>query len=569
MNSHEIWQVEVQGHIYEANVEEIIEWIAEGSVMPDDKVRKGSLRWLKAEKVPELYAYFNSNLFKTVSSAVTTSVEGDSSQRNLKHNAQQIKVKQRFLPETDKESKLNSDHFLVQKMPEKNTLEVVDSTVSMNACSVHPGMEPQYFCGTCLTLFCKNCPESFGGKVKICIDCGGMCQHYTGEESLVRSVGAINKPYPKSNVDLNDLINPFQKYFSIGDFGRALIYPLKFRTNFILGAGIFMLLMLGQSVAAYGFSMYFPAIICLMLANTLIFACLANTLKNFSRGKSKLDFMPPFNRISIRDDVIHSFFLSLAVYAISFGLLIILLTGAFQYATDSEGKIEAEKQRIISIVLPKIQNTPNTAQISQTNQSAEQIKTDDKQQTQNPASENGIEQLPQNTVNQTTELQKLRENVKQNVQAKIHSELDKNSETENESFSKTAGTVMRLSLIYSVPIFLALLWAIFYFPVACVVAGYTKDFKQILNPLSCFDTARRLGWDYLKIILVFLLLLCAAIALYAILQMIFSPLDLPVLGNFASKIFTSVFVFYLWIVFSVSLGITLLRNSAKLNPQRK
>ena len=94
MNSHEVWQVEVQGRIYEADIEEIIEWIGEGSVTPDDKVRKGSLRWLKAEKVPELYCYFYPNLFETDSSVVTTLTDANPTQKTLKKEANEHTVKQ-------------------------------------------------------------------------------------------------------------------------------------------------------------------------------------------------------------------------------------------------------------------------------------------------------------------------------------------------------------------------------------------------------------------------------------------------------------------------------------------
>src|SRR5262245_18932032 len=59
MSSHEIWQVEVDSRIYDATIEEVIEWIQEGAILPDDKVRRGSLRWLPAQRVPELYRHFN------------------------------------------------------------------------------------------------------------------------------------------------------------------------------------------------------------------------------------------------------------------------------------------------------------------------------------------------------------------------------------------------------------------------------------------------------------------------------------------------------------------------------
>ena len=53
-NIQKTWQIEVQGQIYEADLEELKQWITEGSVLHSDKERSGSLRWLPAEKVPAL-----------------------------------------------------------------------------------------------------------------------------------------------------------------------------------------------------------------------------------------------------------------------------------------------------------------------------------------------------------------------------------------------------------------------------------------------------------------------------------------------------------------------------------
>src|SRR5215468_9216447 len=57
--SNEFWQVEVNGQVYEADFAELTVWIAEGSLLPEDKVRRGNLRWIEARKVPPLVAFFN------------------------------------------------------------------------------------------------------------------------------------------------------------------------------------------------------------------------------------------------------------------------------------------------------------------------------------------------------------------------------------------------------------------------------------------------------------------------------------------------------------------------------
>ena len=58
-NQHEVWQVDVGGQVYDAAFAELGDWIGEGSLQPEDKVRKGNLRWIEARRVPDLIPFFN------------------------------------------------------------------------------------------------------------------------------------------------------------------------------------------------------------------------------------------------------------------------------------------------------------------------------------------------------------------------------------------------------------------------------------------------------------------------------------------------------------------------------
>ena len=58
-NPNEVWQVEVGGQVYEAAFAELGDWIGEGSLLPQDKVRRGNLRWIEARRVPMLVPFFN------------------------------------------------------------------------------------------------------------------------------------------------------------------------------------------------------------------------------------------------------------------------------------------------------------------------------------------------------------------------------------------------------------------------------------------------------------------------------------------------------------------------------
>jgi hypothetical protein len=52
--TNETWQVDVSGQVYEASFAELADWIADGSLQPNDPVRRGNLRWIEAQKVPKL-----------------------------------------------------------------------------------------------------------------------------------------------------------------------------------------------------------------------------------------------------------------------------------------------------------------------------------------------------------------------------------------------------------------------------------------------------------------------------------------------------------------------------------
>ncbi|HEV8591170.1 MAG TPA: hypothetical protein VGQ55_03635, partial [Pyrinomonadaceae bacterium] len=60
---NEVWQVEVRGQIYEAPFGELGSWIEEGSLQPLDKVRKGQLRWIEANRVPTLIPLFEAKQY--------------------------------------------------------------------------------------------------------------------------------------------------------------------------------------------------------------------------------------------------------------------------------------------------------------------------------------------------------------------------------------------------------------------------------------------------------------------------------------------------------------------------
>jgi hypothetical protein len=124
----------------------------------------------------------------------------------------------------------------------------------------------------------------------------------------------------------------------------------------------------------------------------------------------------------------------------------------------------------------------------------------------------------------------------------------------------------------AIPLFLLLMvgvvWGLFYFPAACAVAGYTRSFAATINPLVGLDTIRRMGFDYVKILLMLMLLSIASGIVSFIFNLLLSPFDMPGVGNLPAIALVSLFTFYFAVVFALILGFALYKNSAKLNLYR-
>jgi hypothetical protein len=108
------------------------------------------------------------------------------------------------------------------------------------------------------------------------------------------------------------------------------------------------------------------------------------------------------------------------------------------------------------------------------------------------------------------------------------------------------------------------LWGVFYFPAACAVAGYTRSFGATLSPAVGFDTIKRLGGSYIKLLLMGVgLAICSGIV-GEVLDLAFSPFNLPGLGNIPAKGVSAMVTFYFSVVFSCVLGYALFKASDRL-----
>jgi len=146
----------------------------------------------------------------------------------------------------------------------------------------------------------------------------------------------------------------------------------------------------------------------------------------------------------------------------------------------------------------------------------------------------------------------------------INSVIGKSPEEQQAAHRQIGIIFLQTAGLFLIPIFFALLWGLFYFPAACAVAGYTRSLTVVINPLVGLDTIKHLGFDYVKILLMGLVLAVFTFIVSLIVGIIFSPFDLPQMGNLPAAAVASLFHFYFWIFFSIILGFALFKNSARL-----
>ncbi len=528
----EQWQVEAGGNIYDTSFDEMKLWIAEGSLLRIDRVRKGNLRWIEAGKVPTLLEFFNAkDAAEPIAPTITTSkteVLGVSETANTFVNA----------PPPVK--------------PEGGEL-----------CAVHTDAPAAFLCDTCANFFCKACPSSYGSSVKICPFCGAMCSPV---ERVV-----------KVHAEREFRARAATEGFGFGDFANALAHPFKFKVSLFFGALMFALFSFGQTAASIGgIFLLAAALFCFMFANMLTFGILGNVADNFSQGNLDENFMPSFDDFSIWDDIVHPFFLSIGVYISSFGPLILVMLVAFFMVINSVrsemNTVQTKAARSVSREMPLAANAAK-----QSERVREILEKDRLQQQQRiEAIESGEVPDPSlmersavadaDAFNGDTEaiVAEANEMIGQHRKAQLESAIGPSPETKAKEQEAMIKEVLSKGLVLLLLLAVALLWGLFYFPAACTVAGYTRSFMATVNPLVGLDTIKRLRFDYVKLLAMSLALAVMSGIIGGVLSAIFNAFDLPTVGNIPAYFIGAFFTFYFSVVFSCLIGYMLFKAADRL-----
>ncbi|HQX56298.1 MAG TPA: hypothetical protein PLP07_10235 [Pyrinomonadaceae bacterium] len=530
--AQEQWQIETEGQVRDTSFAELTSWIEGRTLQRGDRVRKGNLRWIEAGRVPSLVSVFNA----------------------VEHGQP--------VPPVISTTKLEPTRLAPQNSVSRNI--AAPQEVAERVCSVHADALADFVCGTCHSEFCRACPNLYGGTVKICPFCGAMCSPIAAP-----LVNAAGRPIPNAPADTS---------FGFGDFARALAHPFKFKVSLIVGALMYMAFSVGQSAVSFGgYVLMGSALFCFLLANMLTVGILTNTVENFTQGRLDANFMPSFDDFNVWDDIVHPFFLSIGVYVVSFGPLIVVgIIAIFMMMNSAPTALNGIKSDASRIVDPGLPYAANAAK--QSERVREILKKNADEQQRRVAAMNDAnvdaskveerEAIVDADKLNADNLEEMQRMIGQQRKAQLESALGKTPETVAAERTQFLKSLVGYGAVFLIVGGIAILWGLLYFPAACAVAGYTRSFTATMNPLVGLDTIKRLGTSYILILVMGLLLAIAATLVSGVLSVIFSPFDLPSMGNLPAKAIGSLFGFYLSVVFSCIIGYALYKAADRLKLAR-
>ncbi|HKP70449.1 MAG TPA: hypothetical protein VJV05_14270 [Pyrinomonadaceae bacterium] len=570
-NLNEIWQVDVGGQVYEAPFGELGVWIGEGSLHPEDKVRKGNLRWIEARRVPSLVPFFNAKAQGLPMPVTFTTAEAEA---DVPADVPVVSDSAAVMNATPSDFASSNFHTSPETAPPppsfgdpvEHTIAVPGDTPALQAdrslCALHADVPSTYVCDGCGHGFCKACPKAYGGSVRICPLCGAMCRTLT-EVTQKRSA----TEFRTTSID---------KGFGAADFFNALGHPFKFKASLFFGALMFAGFSVGQSVSSLGgVYMMVSALFCWMLANMLSFGVLANTVDSFAHGDVEANFMPSFEDFDLWDDVVHPLFLSIGAYLSAFGpFILVMIIGTYLVISSVSSEMNTFQQDVEKIPGTHYYDAQRTLGQSEEvkgvvgdlseKQERRLAEMEEMASGETEEAAGADEPVEDQSARETREQEELWASVQEGRKQSLESVIGKSPETqakEKEAFVQSfLGLAAPLVVIGGI----FLLWGLFYFPVACAIAGYTRSFGATLNPIVGLDTIKRLGGTYVSILVMGFVLMIAYLIVAGLAAAILSPFDLPGFGNIPAKFIGGIVFFYLWTVFSCVLGYAMFKKSDNL-----
>src|SRR5256885_4180086 len=159
----EVWRVSTVEGVFEADLDTLKQWVAEGCVLPTDKVSKGNLNWIEAGRAPMLRAAFNGEVGSSTVVIATTDASAQAT-HSPSYSSEALAAD------------AHEDPSFEHEVPATPALGPFAAGASV--CHNHPEVSAKYICRICASMFCAECPKFAGGvsKVALCPLCGDFCR---------------------------------------------------------------------------------------------------------------------------------------------------------------------------------------------------------------------------------------------------------------------------------------------------------------------------------------------------------------------------------------------------------
>lgn len=482
--------------IFEADLDTLKQWIVEGCVLPTDKVAKGNLNWIDAGRAPGLRRAFAGELDAATVAPHTEEVAAEAQASWPDEITDEGSDAAGYAFEPDSQAAYHD-------APPAYAFDA--ATLPQHAaCYNHPQAQPFYICRACNNTFCQTCPN-FVNKIPICPACGDLCKPF--QELKER---AVRRQYQAAG-------------FGFAEFGKSLAYPFKNIFSLIAMSVFYAFLLFG------GFKGQ-------LVAWGILFGCMSHVISQFAWGRTNRGFLPEFDSFSFYDDVVKPIFLSIGIFIVTFGPMIVLVIALwFGFFSGSGSK----KQMSPAQMQPTATAPEKSEEFTDEDMNA-LIEGNDPEK--EAAAAKKVEQMhPSQRINKEMERQK-----------------------EPAMPLGDALGILGISGAIIVLFLLALGWALFYYPMALAVAGYTEDFKSVINPLVGLDTMKRMGLTYVKAFFMYLSVQVVGIGLSIIVSILLAPFDLPFFGNLPARFVDGIITFYTSLVVACILGFALYKCADKL-----
>lgn len=373
------------------------------------------------------------------------------------------------------------------------------------ACYNHPQTAPYYICPACATGLCESCARFMDvHRIASCPLCGEFCKVYEEVKDRADSIA-------------------FQSSgFGVDDFVRAIRYPLQHKVALLFGAFVYGLLLLGGLRGS-------------VIAFVIMFGCMSHVISQVAWGRLNRSFMPDFSEFSVWDDLAVPIFLGIGITIVSWGPVIVLVAALFFGVLNAGPKVLSP-------------GADQTAQSSSAPTAADLAPLTD----------------PNADPKKLEEANKKLDQLRPGAQIAEEAERSKNAKSDPNPALSMLFPFLGAGILLVVLLLIGVAWAIFYYPMALAVAGYTQSFGAVINPMVGIDTIRRMGATYFKAFGMVLSIQAVGLVVGAVISFVTSPFALPFFGNLPGTFIGGTVTFYFNLVISCVLGLSLFKCGERL-----